>query len=102
MKWKFFVLWFTIFLGTLRFTITPRLDLPTATGSYEAVTHLWVGGLFGAALAFSICRDISQARQCFSTYNSECKFWEYEKNCWILGTALSLVELVMFLVQKFL
>lgn len=101
-KFNFMVLWFTLFLAGIRFTIIPRLDLPTAVGSYEAFAHLWAGGLFGAAIAFRICRNISQARQCFSTYNSECQFWSYEKSCWILGTSISLLELVMFLIQKFL
>jgi len=41
-----------IFIGLLtvvgRMLIVPRLDLPTATGSYEAFAHLFVGFLIGA------------------------------------------------------
>lgn len=41
-----------IFIGVLtvmgRMLIVPRLDLPTATGSYEAFAHLFVGYLIGA------------------------------------------------------
>lgn len=36
-----------VLLGLTRLAITPRLNLPTATGTYEAVAHLFVGGMFG-------------------------------------------------------
>ena len=56
-----------------RFFITPRLDLPTAEGSYEAFAHLFVGGCFG----FSVGR----------------RDWRPA----IVAIALSLVELFAFI-----
>lgn len=67
----------TAAIALLRFEITPRLDLPTATGSYEAFAHLFVGGLIGA--------------------------WLVKRTEWLwleMAVAVSLLELVMFLVQK--
>ena len=67
----------TVAIGLLRFTITPRLDLPTAEGSYEAVAHLFVGGLFGA--------------------------WAVKRSEWAwlaMAVGVSLLELVLFFVQK--
>ena len=39
-----------IALGIGRLFITPRLKIPTWSGSYEAFAHLFVGGLIGAYL----------------------------------------------------
>ena len=67
----------TALIGALRFVIVHRLDLPTAEGSYEALSHLFVGGLFGA--------------------------WFVRRDKWlwlILAVSVSLLELVMFLIQK--
>lgn len=71
-----------IFLGAVstivgRCIITPRLDLPTAEGSYEAFAHLFVGALFGAGIT------------------RKDAFW------FGIAIGLSLFELVMFLLQKF-
>jgi hypothetical protein len=60
----------------LRMHITPRLNLPTLEGSFEAFSHLFVGGLFGAWL-------ISRDRQLL---------WS--------GIGISLFELIMFIIQK--
>jgi hypothetical protein len=60
-----------------RLLIVPRLDLPTAEGSYEAFAHLFVGGLFGA--------------------------WMVKRTEWLwlsLAIAASILELVIFIVQK--
>jgi len=74
---NFALLLVTVAIGVARFLITPRLDLPTAGGSYEAFAHLFVGGLFGA--------------------------WVVKRSQWpwlVMAIAVSLLELVMFLVQK--
>lgn len=60
-----------------RFLIEPRFDLPTATGSYEAFVHLWVGGLFGY---WWVHRDRSMY------------LW--------LAIFITALEVVMFVVQK--
>lgn len=68
----------TLAIAIGRFYITPRLDLPTTTGTYEAIAHLFVGGLFGA--------------------------WLMDRCQWVwlcLALGVSLLELVMFLIQKF-
>jgi hypothetical protein len=60
------------------------------SGSYQAVAHLLVGGLIGAAIAlFSVGNEFSVARQ---------------KACFCLNVAvvLSIVELVCFLAKKVL
>jgi hypothetical protein len=67
----------SIAIGAGRFGITPRLELPTAEGSYEAVAHMFVGGLFGA--------------------------WAVKPTKWLwlaMAVAISLVELAMFIIQK--
>jgi hypothetical protein len=67
----------SISIGIGRFFITPRLNLPTVEGSYEAFSHLFVGGLFGAWLA---------------------KRTEWR---WLVAAlALSVFELAAFLIQK--
>ena len=70
----------TLGLAIQRFRIVPRLNLPTAEGSYEAIAHLFVGGLIGAAFATSV----------------KASRWWY----WSLAIGISLVELVCFIVQK--
>jgi hypothetical protein len=70
----------TVILAVGRFFITPRLDLPTATGSYEAVAHLFVGGLIGVWLASS---NVKLGRLCLG-----------------LTIAFSLLEVIVFVVQK--
>jgi hypothetical protein len=72
-----------------RFLITPRLNLPTAEGSYEAFAHLFVGGLFGAWL-----KSKDQRAVYFNWYQSRDKF------LWWSFWGLSALELVMFLIQK--
>lgn len=59
-----------------RCLITPRLDLPTVEGSYEAFAHLFVGGLFGA---WAVNR---------------------KKSILFYAVGISLFELLAFLVQK--
>ena len=44
----------TLVVAGLRCLMAPRLDLPTAQGSYEAFAHLFVGGLFGAWMLVSV------------------------------------------------
>lgn len=74
---NFSLVLFAVVIGVLRFVITPRLNLPTAEGSYEAVAHLFVGGLFGAWLV------------------------KPKKALWCAtAVGLSLLELVMFVAQK--
>ena len=70
----------TLGLAIQRFRIVPRLNLPTAEGSYEAISHLFVGGLIGAAFATGV----------------KTSRWWY----WSLAIGVSLVELVCFIVQK--
>jgi len=76
-----------------RFFITPRLNLPTVEGSYEAFSHLYVGYLFGAAVHWQM-------------NNPKAKYYSYirfaiEKNLYFqVAILLSLLELVMFMVQK--
>ena len=67
----------TIVVGAIRYFITPRLNLPTAEGSYEAFAHMYVGGLFGA--------------------------WVVDRtriSLLVQGVAVSLLELGMFILQK--
>lgn len=80
---KRIILSLTILLAALRLLITPRLDLPTATGSYEATAHLWVGLLLGLWLGLLAPRRRDSAWLCF---------WS--------ATALSLWELLLFTIQK--
>lgn len=95
------MLWMTLFVGLLRFVITPRLDLPTGIGSYEAVAHLWAGALIGAAVAFHMAGPIVRNRSMCSTYSAELQFIRNAKACWWMMGCLSVLELVMFLLQKF-
>ncbi len=88
---RFLLLVVTCALAVVRFHITPRLNLPTSEGSYEACAHLFVGGLIGAWL---IARNggvstyaIVQRRQ--TAYI-----------CGVLALLLTVVELVCFLIQK--
>lgn len=67
-----------ISLAVLRFTITPRLELPTASGSYEAAAHLFVGGLIGAWIV------------------------NWRKWVWLaVAIAVTVVEVVAFMIQKY-
>ncbi len=83
----------TILLGIGRFFITPRLNLPTVEGLYETTAHLFVGGLFGAWFAGYKLRKIFplETRIMFGTIND----WLF------MAIGLSLLELIMFLLQKF-
>lgn len=100
--WKCLVVWITFVLGLLRFWITPRLNLPTAIGSYEAFSHLWVGGLFGAAIAFYVAEDLVQRKTVgCSTYSAEKAFRAVATWCLLWGLIISFLELSMFLLQKF-
>ena len=65
-----------IILGVGRFLITPRLNLPTAEGVYEAFAHLFIGALIGAAA-------VRRSRLYVTV---------------VVG--LTLIELVAFLVQR--
>lgn len=67
-------------VGVLRLLITPRLDLPTTEGCYEAFAHIFVGGLFGAWLVRRPAKSL----------------WL------VLALCISTVELTAFLVQKFM
>jgi hypothetical protein len=79
-------------IGIARFTITPRLNLPTVEGSYEAFAHLFVGGLFGAWLFCKWDRSPSTIDLNRGDRFASACFW------WAIG--LSLLELAMFLLQK--
>lgn len=83
------ILWIAAAIAIARLFITPRLNVPTAEGSYEAVAHLFVGGLFGAWwMHYS---------------HDEMNFHEVTKSRnYFLFIALgpSLFELGMFLIQK--
>lgn len=70
----------TLILAIGRFLVAPRFDIPTATGSYEAVVHLFVGGLLGVWLSSS---DVKLGRLCL---------W--------LSIVFSLFEIIIFVVQK--
>lgn len=70
-----------------RFMITPRLDVPTPEGSYEAFAHLFVAGLFGYWWA----RKGTRAEAIYPEGH----------NCMLLAVILSLFELAMFLYQKY-
>lgn len=71
-----------------RFLIEPRLtNIPTVTGTYEAFSHLWVGGLYGAWWVSD--RGESPA---FFADRQAYLFWS--------ATAISLLELGMFILQK--
>ena len=76
---KCLIIVMAVSLAIGRFFITPRLNLPTEEGSYEAVAHLFIGGLFGA-------------------------FFVDTSNKFLLLTAvaLSLVEFFAFIVQRLL
>ncbi len=74
---NFILLLTTLLIAGLRFVIEPRLNLPTSEGSYEAFAHLFVGGLIGA--------------------------WLVKRSEWkwlAMAIGVSLVELVMFILQK--
>ena len=89
----------TLCIGAWRFVITPRLDLPTATGSYEAVAHLWDGLLFGAGFVF--LRVAKQLRNSVEYLPRLCD--QYRKEGWSclwLGGSIAILELVMFILQK--
>jgi hypothetical protein len=67
----------TLVVAGVRCLMAPRLDLPTAQGSYEAFAHLFVGGLFGAWVV------------------------RRTKLLWlVLAASVSILELVLFIVQK--
>jgi hypothetical protein len=84
---NFVLIAITIVIAGLRFVIVPRLDLPTAEGSYEAFAHLFVGALFGAWLA--MWRGWKLREPGYSMW------------LWLgLASAVSLLELVMFVIQK--
>lgn len=81
------VLLMSLFVVVGRFLIEPRLDLPTSEGTYEALAHLFVGGLIGVWFV----RRGTRAE----TIDS------YGRDCGYLAIALSAFELVFFLVQKY-
>lgn len=68
------ILCLLVFVG--RFFIEPRLDLPTITGSYEAIAHILIGWLLG--------------------------LWVTTRKAFYLNwfIALTILEVIMFLVQK--
>ena len=61
-----------------RFLIEPRLNLPTSTGSYEAMTHIYVGVLLGVWL----CRG------------------PYATTAGFHALGITVVEVVAFTIQK--
>ena len=68
----------SIAFAAIRFALPPRLEIPTAVGSYEAFVHLFTGGLIGA--------------------------WMVKRSEWswlAMAVAISLLEVVVFLVQKY-
>lgn len=73
---KVLIVLLAMILGIGRLFITPRLNLPTAEGTYEAFAHLFVGGLIGACAA------------------KPSRFYA------ALIVGLSLIELLAFLIQK--
>lgn len=89
--------WVLIFISLviigIRIVITPRLNLPTYEGSYEAFAHMFVGGLFGCAIKTWIARkDIDYYDYDYGA--EDAKFY------WYLAWAVSLFELFMFTIQK--
>lgn len=81
-----FYLGFLVFaVAVARFTIPmPGLDLSVAS-VYKDFAHLFVGGLFGAAIALTACRG-----------------WKdhYTIRFWVLAWLLTLIEVVAFFVQR--
>jgi len=47
---RLFVILFALFVAVGRLTIETRHNVPTWGMSYEAIAHLFVGGIFAAAL----------------------------------------------------
>jgi hypothetical protein len=81
-----------------RFFITPRLNLPTIEGSYEAFAHLYVGYLFGAAVHWQ--NMINSHRLFITSIYEELRFAATKNLYFQAAILLSLLELVMFMVQK--
>lgn len=77
-----------------RFMITPRLELPTSEGSYEAFAHLFVGWLFGVSWVW-MKQDAGDHWRIASLGNTLKKCIHFQ-----CAIGLSMLELVAFLVQK--
>jgi len=100
----------TIIVAVLRFIITPRLNLPTAEGSYEAFAHLFVGGLFGAWIVttdwkryrYPWCSSLFCTDGIIPCWNCMPKeLWRVCRNLYfLLAIGVSLLELAMFVIQK--
>jgi hypothetical protein len=91
---KFLVIMTVLALAVGRVLIEPRLDLPTATGSYEAVAHLIVGGFYGAWWV---------SKKPWHPIDGGCWGDWYElrdKGLFWSATLISLFEMAMFLWQK--
>lgn len=78
----------TVAFAVGRLFITPRLNLPTAEGCYEALVHVFVGALIGGwAVTFAI--DIDRLRPFES------------RHLWLnLAVILTLFEIIVFVIQK--
>lgn len=90
-----FVIILSTIVATLRFFITPRLNLPTWEGSYEAFSHLWVGGLIGAVVSMLVNAKRPQTTKEKEYYLGQIGIM------FVAALFLSLLELLCFLFQKF-
>lgn len=89
--------------GIGRFFIVPRLQLPTWEGSYEAFSHLFAGGLFGAWLngGNGDYEELESLGRDFRVFISG-RLGNRDSFLWCSFWGLSFLELAMFLIQKFL
>ena len=95
------VILFTLFLVIGRFTIEPRLDLPTWEGTYETVAHLFVGGLFVKAWDWQVVTLPVKGRRMSITVPALILSVIVENRYFQVATGLSAFELVFFLIQKY-
>src|SRR6185312_13191688 len=85
-------------IGIGRLFITPRLELPTAEGSYEAFSHLFVGGLIGAWIMGRCTLSLGQKGDDNGQPRTVARSATWF--CFWLAIGISLIELVCFMIQK--
>ena len=86
----------SIAVGIGRLMITPRLNLPTTEGSYEAAAHLFVGVLFAAWFMRS-----SMLHQRYYGLLTRLKMWFVNGSYWsFFAISLTLLEIACFMIQK--